>query len=48
MILYQILLGSGTTAVAAKDLNRRYIGYETNEDYCKIAQDRVDDLDEFD
>lgn len=23
-------------------------GYETNEDYCKIAQDRVDDLDEFD
>lgn len=47
-IILDPFLGSGTTVVAAKDLNRRYIGYETNEDYCKIAQDRVDDLDEFD
>ena len=47
-IILDPFLGSGTVAVAAKDLNRRYIGYEINEDYCKIAHDRVDDLDEFD
>lgn len=33
-------LGSGTTAVAAKYLNRRCIGMEIEEDYCKIAADR--------
>lgn len=34
-------IGSGTTASAAIDLNRRYIGIEINEEYCKIANDEI-------
>lgn len=34
-------LGSGTTALACKNLNRNYIGIEINPDYVKIAQDRL-------
>lgn len=35
-------LGSGTTAVACKQLKRNFIGIEMSSDYCKIAQDRLD------
>ena len=34
-------LGSGTTALAAKQLGRNFIGIEINPDYCKIAEDRL-------
>lgn len=34
-------LGSGTTAVAAKQLKRNYIGIELSPEYCKIAEDRI-------
>ena len=34
-------LGSGTTGVAAKKLNRDFIGVEMNETYFKIAQERI-------
>ena len=34
-------MGSGTTGVAAKNLNRKFIGIEKDETYFKIAQDRI-------
>ena len=36
-------LGSGTTAIAAMNLNRNFIGYEIDEKYFLIAQKRIDD-----
>jgi predicted methyltransferase len=35
-------LGSGTTAVACIKTNRHYIGIELSQEYCNIAQQRVD------
>lgn len=35
-------IGSGTTAVAARSLGRRYIGFEIQEEYCRIARERVE------
>jgi DNA modification methylase len=35
-------MGSGTTGVAAKNLNRNFIGIELDPDYFKIAQARID------
>lgn len=37
-------LGSGTTAVAAKQLGRRYIGIDINPEYCEIARERIGHL----
>ena len=33
--------GSGQTCVAARDLNRKYIGIDLSEEYCKIARERL-------
>jgi site-specific DNA-methyltransferase (adenine-specific) len=35
-------LGTGTTAIAAKRLNRHYIGIELSELYVKVAQEKLD------
>ena len=35
------VMGSGTTGVACKNLNRKFIGIEKDETYFKIAQDRI-------
>ena len=40
-------LGSGTTARACKDLGRRWIGIEKIEKYCKIAEERLRQLNLF-
>lgn len=34
-------MGSGTTGVACVRLNRRFIGIEISEEYCKIAVERI-------
>lgn len=34
-------MGSGTTAVAAKQLNRNFIGFEIIPEYVKIAEQRI-------
>jgi len=34
-------IGSGTTAVVCKQTNRRFIGIELIEDYCKMAENRL-------
>nr|UVN03805.1 MAG: DNA methylase [Bacteriophage sp.] len=43
-IILDPFLGSGTTAVAAKDLNRRYIGYEIDSEYFDIAKERLEGI----
>ena len=35
-------MGSGTTGVACKNLNRNFIGIELDSKYFKIAKDRID------
>ena len=34
-------IGSGTTAVASKLMQRNYVGYEINKDYIEIANKRL-------
>lgn len=34
-------MGSGSTGVAAKNLNRKFIGIEINKEYCDIAKRRI-------
>jgi modification methylase len=35
-------MGSGTTAVVAMGLKRKYIGIELSPDYCKMAEERIE------
>lgn len=41
-------IGSGTTAVACKELNRQYIGFELNPKFYEIANDRLNDVTQAD
>ena len=43
-IVLDPFMGSGTTAEAALLLNRRYIGYEVNEEYFRTSLDRLSNL----
>jgi site-specific DNA-methyltransferase (adenine-specific) len=40
-------MGSGTTGVACKKLNRNFIGIEMNEEYFNIAKDRIEKTEIF-
>ncbi len=41
-IVLDPFIGTGTTAVAAKKLNRKYIGFELDKDYVRIATDNLE------
>lgn len=43
-VVLDCFMGSGTTAVACKELNRHFLGFELNTDFWKIANDRVNGL----
>lgn len=45
-IVLDPFMGSGTTAVVAKKLGRHYLGFEIEEEYCKMAKDRLNKLEE--
>ena len=40
-IILDCFMGSGTTALACKQLNRKFIGFEINDKYCKMANNRL-------
>ena len=40
-LVFDAFLGSGTTAVAAKELGRNYLGFEIDENYFNISKDRL-------
>lgn len=41
-VIFDPFLGSGTTSVVAKKLNRNYIGIEAEEQYCVFAEKRLE------
>lgn len=41
-------MGSGTTGVACKELNRNFIGIEIDEDYYEIAKNRIGETNKLD
>ena len=45
-VIFDPFLGSGTTCIAAKQLGRNYIGIEINPEFYKIAQDRLNGIDQ--
>lgn len=45
-IVLDLFMGSGTTAVVAKKLNRNFIGFELNPEYVRIAKKRLKEMDE--
>lgn len=44
-VILDPFFGSGTTGVAAKELKRKFIGIEINEEYYRIACDRLKGID---
>lgn len=40
-VVLDMFMGSGTTAVACVNNNRKYIGFEISPEYCELARERV-------
>lgn len=43
-IVFDPFLGTGTTAIAAKHLGRKYIGFEIDENYVKISKEKLEQV----
>ena len=43
-VVLDTFMGSGTTAIACKELNRNFIGFEINDKFHKIAVDRINGI----
>ena len=43
-IVFDPFMGSGTTAVAVKQLNRQFIGFEIDKEYHRIACERLEGI----
>ncbi|MDY6787418.1 MAG: site-specific DNA-methyltransferase [candidate division WOR-3 bacterium] len=43
-VVFDPFMGSGTTAVAAIEENRKYIGIEISQEYIEIAKKRIDEI----
>jgi site-specific DNA-methyltransferase (adenine-specific) len=41
-LVFDACIGSGTTAIAALSTNRKFIGFEIDAGYCKIAVERIE------
>ena len=41
-VVVDLFFGSGSVGVACERLNRRWIGIEISEDYCRIAKERIE------
>lgn len=44
-VVLDCFMGSGTTAVASKETERNFIGFEINQRWCDIANDRLNGID---
>ena len=42
-IVLDPFMGSGSTAVAAIETGRKFIGFELDADYCSAARERIND-----
>jgi site-specific DNA-methyltransferase (adenine-specific) len=47
-IVFDMFMGSGSTAVVAKKLGRKYLGFDINPDFVRIANERLDNTKEGD
>lgn len=44
-IVADFFMGGGTTAIACKETNRNFIGFEIEPKWCKVANDRLQGID---
>ena len=42
-LVFDPFMGSGTTGIACKKLNRNFVGFEIDKEYFNIAQERINE-----
>lgn len=43
-LVFDPFMGAGTTAIAALQLNRKFLGYEVNPEYCEMIKTRFNEF----